>query len=121
MPVSYMGENPVKQLMLANGTLLVTDLFATPQEAVARFGKRIRTMTSEMRHSQQYNDGIKAAKDDQPYFPPRLAGRQAVLEYGTGYLRGLIEKAPATPLPKNVLTEKEHNAMMDRAEGRVKK
>lgn len=99
MPVTFMGENPVYQLMFANGTLLVTDLFSTPQEGVERFGKRIRVMSSEMKFSAPYQDGIAAAQAGKPYAPVRTHGRQAVLEYGTGYLRGLLNpvEAPVAP------------------------
>lgn len=95
-----MGENPVGQLMAANGTLLVTDLFASPQAMVVRFGARIRLHEKEFKFSQQYNDGIAHARSGKPYAPVRTHGKQAVLEYGTGYLRGLLpEKAIPTSVP----------------------
>jgi hypothetical protein len=120
MPVTYAGENHIGQFMACNGAMLVTDIFATPQEMVERFGKRIRTFDAEMKYSGSYAAGLTDSAAGKPYAPTRSHGRQAVLEYGTGYLRGLIEKAPVVPKAKDTLTEAEHNAMMDKAEGRAK-
>lgn len=120
MPVTYAGENPVGQFMACNGALLVTDLFDTPKAMVERFGSRIRVFADEMKFSGSYTEGHAAGLASSPYAPVRSHGRQAVLEYGTGYLRGLIEKTPVVVKTPDTLTEKQHNAMMDKAEGRSK-
>jgi hypothetical protein len=117
----YLGENVHGHFQFGNGSMLVSHVFPTLQEGVERFGKRIVTNNESYKFSGPYATGIADATADKPYAPTRSHGRQAVLEYGTGYLRGLIEKAPAAPRPKNVFTEAEHNAMMDKAEGRAKK
>jgi hypothetical protein len=120
MAVLYLGENVHQHFQFGNGSVLVSHLFETLPEAVERFGRRIVTNNDSYKFSGPYIDGIEAAKAGKPYAPTRSHGRQAVLEYGTGYLRGLIEKTPVAPAVKDTLTEKEHNAMMDKAEGRSK-
>lgn len=120
MSALYIGENVHGHFMFGNGSMLVSHVFPTLTEGVERFGRRIVTNNESYKFSGPYNDGITHAKAGQPYAPVRSHGRQAILEYGTGYLRGLIEKAPIVAAPKTVLTEAEHNAMMDKAEGRKK-
>src|SRR5689334_13878688 len=90
----YMGENVLKKFTFGNGSPLITHIFDTLPEAVERFGKRIVTNNKIFAHSGPYNDGLAAATFGKPYMPVRTMGKQAVLEYGTGYLRGLIEKTP---------------------------
>jgi hypothetical protein len=114
----YLGENVHGHFQFGNGSMLVSHVFPTLAEGVERFGRRIVTNNKSYAYSGPYVEGIAAAKAEKPYAPVRSMGRQAVLEYGTGYLRGLIEALPVELKAPEVLTEKQHNAMMDKAEGR---
>jgi len=118
MAALFLGENVHGHFMFGNGSPLVTHVFPALPEAVERFGKRIVTNNKSYAFSGPYAEGIAHAKAGKPYAPTRSHGKQAVLEYGTGYLRGLIEGVPVAPAAKTTLTEAEHNAMMDKAEGR---
>lgn len=119
-PAAYMGQNAAGQFLFASGSPIPTHIFDTMNEAVQRFGRRIDTRAVEFRHSAPFADGRKAAKDGTPFSPPQKAGQQSVLEYGHGYLSFLVESLPASNR-NPVLTEAEHNAMMKRADGRMKK
>ena len=112
-PVQFLGENPQGQFMFANGGFLATHVFGTLPEGVTRFGRRIDVKAKEYLHSGQYAEGRATARDGAPYAPNRSYGRQAVLEYGHGYLAGLLDALPAS-VKSPVLTEAEHNAMMKR-------
>lgn len=92
MAVLYIGENVLKQFCFGNGSQLITHVFGTLPEAIERFGKRIAVYGKEFNFSAPYQSGILAAHAGNPYAPVREHGRQAVLEYGAGYIRGLLEK-----------------------------
>lgn len=91
MAVTYMGENMLGQFAFGNGSPLATDVFASLPEAAKRFGARIDTRDKEYTRSGPFKAGLEAAKKGAPYAPDRKSGRQAILEYGCGYLKGLKE------------------------------
>lgn len=114
-PAAYMGQNAAGQFLFASGAPIPTHLFNDLSEAVTRFGRRIDTRATEFKHSAQFSDGRKDAAAKKPFSPPdsKRFGAQAVLEYGHGYLAGLLDALPAA-VKSPVLTEAEHNAMMKR-------
>lgn len=91
LEVEYRGLNPMGQHLFSNGSPLVTDVFNTCEEAVARFGKRIKIDDAFLRNSTPYRDGLKATV----YAPRKGADRIEQMEYANGYMRGLIARADA--------------------------
>lgn len=103
--VKYAGETSQKMFAFQNGSALVTDLYPTLDEAIERFGNRIET--GGFKYSGPYKDGLNAAMNRLAYAPVRALGKQAVLEYGTGYIAGMLERGsvpvPAAPDPIKIV------------------
>lgn len=91
MQVEYLGENVNRQFCFGNGTQLVTDIYPSFAPAVARFGNRINTHDNEYQYSGPFMAGRSDGLHSRPYEPIRQGGKQAVLEYGAGYIRGLLD------------------------------
>lgn len=87
MQVEYKGRNAVKQHQFANGSPLVNAIYETLEQAVARFGRRIKIDDRFYALSAPFKLGYAAAK----YDPRSGAGQQEILEYGLGYMKRLIE------------------------------
>lgn len=112
-PAFYFGESAQGQFLFGNGSPIITDVFQTLAEGAERFGHRLDLKDREYIHSGPYANGRADASAKKPYAPVRSYGTQAVLEYGTGYLRGLVENMP--PFARDrVLTPGEHEKMMRR-------
>lgn len=108
--VQFMGQNGVKQHLFSNGAGgLVTDVFDTLEEAVARFGKRIKVDAKVYAQSVNFRQGYAAQK----YAPRPNADRVERIEYGFGYLKRLIENAQAAPKPKPVDMRLPHEVLQD--------
>lgn len=126
--VAFRGENTQKMFLFANGAgQLVTDIFPTLDAAIERFGNRIET--GGFKYSGPYKDGLNAAMNRLPYAPVRALGKQAVLEYGTGYIAGMLELgnapvpvpvAPVAPEPPAVV-EPEPVVVAPKKRGRPRK
>jgi hypothetical protein len=97
--VDYRGVNHRKQHMMASGGPLVSHLFNTLEDAVAQFGRRIKVSDRVLKHSTPFRNGY-AAKS---YSPRDGADQQEMHEYGSGYLKRLLDDltkpAVATPAP----------------------
>jgi len=87
--VQYRGINARKEHMFANGGLLVSHVFATLEEGVARFGKRIKVDQRVLTHSTVFTKGVEDGGAGR-YAPRKEADRQEHFEYGSGYLVGLL-------------------------------
>ena len=100
-PFAHLPYRPCVGVMLVN------------PDGLAFVGRRIDTRATDFKHSAQFSDGRKDAAAKKPFSPPdsKRLGAQAVLEYGHGYLAGLLDALPAA-VKSPVLTEAEHNAMM---------
>jgi hypothetical protein len=114
LEVTYFGLNGVKQHMFGNGSPLATDIFNTLEEAVERFGKRIKI------DSRAYVQSInfKAGYADTSYAPRPNMDRVERIEYGMGYLKRLIERdeaAKTAAKPNPVDMRLPHEVMADRA------
>jgi hypothetical protein len=100
LAVRYLGENVQKMFAFGNGgSMLVTDLYKTLDEPVQRWGNRIDTGDKTMRFSAPYKAGQDDSTARRPYAPNRALGKQAVLEYGTGYICGMLERGAEPPAP----------------------
>lgn len=93
--VLFHGVNAHKQFMFKNGSNLVTNLFVTLEEAVARFGQRIKIDDRVLRHSTPFQNGLASTT----YSPRPGADQQELHEYGSGYLKRLLSPAAAVPVP----------------------
>jgi len=103
MPVVYRGENAVGQFSFANGSPLISDVYNSLSEAVARFGSRIETGDKQMIFSGPWQAGNKHALAKMPYKPRTGANQQEKLEYGLGFIRGLLTLAAPVEKPKPVV------------------
>ncbi len=104
MPVVYRGENAVGQFSFANGSPLISDVYNTLPEAVARFGSRIETGDKQMIFSGPWQAGQKDSLAKKAYSPRQGANQQEKLEYGLGFIRGLLTlAAPVVVTPKPVV------------------
>lgn len=92
LPAYFLGQNVQGQFLAGNGSLLVSHIFRTPEELLARFGKRLDLKEGEYKFSGSFAAGKTAALAGKSYEPVKSHGTQAVLEYGHGYLSGLREK-----------------------------
>lgn len=102
--VEYRGQNVRHQHMFANGSVLVTDIFDTLEQAVARFGPRVKIKDKVLKHSTVYQQGYKDAETGK-FFIREQADQQERHEYGSGYIKRLLEmleapKAMTAPTPK---------------------
>lgn len=116
-PAFFLGESAQGQFLFGNGTPIASHIFSDLKEGAERFGHRLDTKDREYIHSGPYANGRTDASAAKPYNPVRSYGRQAVLEYGHGYLRGLLDKMPKKPT-ETVLTAEEHARMMNKAGAR---
>jgi hypothetical protein len=111
LDVTYFGQNGVKQHMFGNGTPIATDIFNTLEEAVQRFGKRIKIDPRPYVQSLNFKQGYEATA----YAPRPNADRVERIEYGMGYLKGLIERGEkARVVPKPVDMRMPHEVLADR-------
>lgn len=111
LDVTYFGQNGVKQHMFGNGTPIATDIFNTLEEAVQRFGKRIKIDPRPYVQSLNFKQGYEATA----YAPRANADRVERIEYGMGYLKGLIERGEkARVVPKPVDMRMPHEVLADR-------
>lgn len=112
LDVSYLGQNGVKQHLFGNGSPLATHVFTTLEEAVERFGKRIKIDARVYAQSVNFRQGYAA----QTYAPRSGADRVERIEYGMGYLKRLIEKTQTAKVaaPK-VDMRLPHQVFQDRA------
>lgn len=111
LDVTYFGQNGVKQHMFGNGTPIATDIFNTLEEAYARFGKRIKIDPRPYVQSLNFKQGYEATA----YAPRPNADRVERIEYGMGYLKGLIERGEkARVVPKPVDMRMPHEVLADR-------
>jgi len=103
--VTYHGVNGVGQHLFANGEPVVTDVFATLEEAVKRFGKRIDTRSREHFYAMMFMEGHARGLNGKPY-APKLRDAQSIKEYGLGFMKGLLDREVAlkAPVPPPVFT-----------------
>lgn len=89
LDVTYLGTNGVKQHLFGNGSPIASHVFTTLEEAVERFGKRIKVEPKHYVQSVNFKQGYASNS----YAPRPNADRVERIEYGMGYLKRLIEKA----------------------------
>jgi hypothetical protein len=109
--VDYRGVNVRRQHMAASGGPLVSHLFDTLEEMVARFGKRIKIASAKFKHSTPFQNGYNA----KTYSPRPEADQQELHEYGSGYLWKLLNPVAAKVAPvvvAPVLTRAESDAAL---------
>lgn len=98
LPAEYRGLNQVGQHMFSNGSPLVTHVFQHLDEALQRFGKRVKIEEKFYRFSAGYRAGLAS-----PVYAPRSgAQKQELMEYGLGYLKRKLDemdKPKAVPAP----------------------
>jgi hypothetical protein len=106
--------------MFGNGSPLATDIFNTLEEAVERFGKRIKIDNRVYAQSLNFKTGYSA----KTYSPRPNCDRVERIEYGMGYLKRLIEGAEskkAAVVNKPVDMRLPHEVMQDRAKAAAPK
>lgn len=105
--VEYRGQNVRKFHMFSNGSSpLVTDIFSTLEEGVIRFGARIEIKDKVLKFSTPFQRGYKDA-GTHAFYVRDIADAQERHEYGSGYLKRLlealnapvVEQSPKLPLP----------------------
>ena len=96
--VEYRGVNGVGQHLFANGEPYVTDVYATLDEAIERFGGRIDTRKDGVFYSMMFKLGQKSAFDGKAYEPP-MKDHQSLIEYGLGYISGRLERIAIKQVP----------------------
>lgn len=113
LDVTYLGQNGVKQHLFSNGAGgLATHVFTTLEEAVERFGKRIKVEPKHYVQSVNFKQGYASNS----YAPRPNADRVERIEYGMGYLKRLIEKAQtAKVVAKPVDMRLPHEVFQDKA------
>lgn len=114
LDVTYAGQNGVKQHLFCSGSAIVTHVFNTLEEAVDRFGKRIKVEPKHYVQSVNFKQGYAS----QTYAPRANADRVEKIEYGMGYLKRLIEKSQAAKVaaaPKPVDMRLPHEVFQDKA------
>lgn len=98
LPAEYRGLNQVGQHMFSNGSPLVTHVFMHLDEALQRFGKRVKIEEKYYRFSAGYRAGLAS-----PVYAPRSgAQKQELMEYGLGYLKRKLDemdKPKVVPAP----------------------
>jgi hypothetical protein len=83
----FQGVNGHGMLSFSSGGPLVGYVFKTPEEAVARFGKRIKIDDRTLRFSGPFKKGYS----DSVYKQREGSDRQEQMEYAYGYLKKLLE------------------------------
>ncbi len=86
--VVYYGENAAGEHQFGNGSPLVTHRFGTLDQAVARFGRRIK-LESTAGKSKAHAAGMKAFRDGD-IFDPRTEDVLARKGFAFGYMEGLM-------------------------------
>ena len=111
LEVIYHGQNGVKQHLFANGTAIVTHVFDSLEEAFQRFGKRIKIDSKAYALSLNFKQGYAATA----YAPRPNADRVERIEYGMGYLKGLIDRGERERVvPKPVDMRMPHEVLQDK-------
>jgi hypothetical protein len=87
LAVEYRGLNGVGQHCFSNGSPLVTHVFHSIQDAVGRFGARINLQERHYRMSVHFKAGYADA-----VYEPKAKDRGAIVEYGLGHIKRLIEQ-----------------------------
>lgn len=93
----YLGENGVGQHLFGNGSKIATEVFNSLPEAVKALGSRIVIDEASLKYSVFYNAGLKHALSGAAYAAPTAPA--ARLEYGFGYIKGLLTRRVPRPAP----------------------
>lgn len=115
LDVTFFGENGVKQFLFGNGVPIASHVFNTLEEAFARFGKRIKIDSKAYVLSLNFKQGYAATV----YAPRANADRVERIEYGMGYLKGLIDRGETARVPvKPVDMRMPHEVLNDQEKAR---
>ncbi len=114
MDAVYLGVNGVKQHMFGSPGPLVTHVFTTLDEAIERFGDRIKIDDRPYKMSFNFKQGYESAV----YAPRPNADRVERLEYAFGHLKRLLERRAASkasqPSAKPVDMRLPHEVLADK-------
>jgi len=94
LPVTYAGLNGAGQFLFCNGQSYVTHVFQSLEESVETFGVRIDTRKKEMTYSGPFSSGMNDSLYKRKQYTAQANGftNQSAIEYGLGYIHGLLSR-----------------------------